>query len=503
VARRIESGDGISQPFWSPDSERIGFFASRKLKTVPAVGGPATIVCDAPFGRGATWNASNVIVFAPDPTGPLYRVPGGGGTPTPATTLDTTRKEDNHRFPAFLPDGDHFLFAALPGADGVFQIFAGSLQDPQARTAIGSMESAPVYANPGWLLFTRQGVLTAQPFDAKALKTIGDAITLGDEPTIAQTTAAYDAGRRVSVSTTGSLAFYFEPSTNTRLQWMDPNAKVAGVVSVPPARYSSVTIAPDGTRAVLVRSDSQISSSLWLADLRRDSFVPILMNANKNPLPVWSPDSTRIAFQGERDGRRGLYEKTVDEAAGEVRILPVDNNSIFPRGWSKDRGIIFNQIDPGTKWNIYLVPASGRGAPALLVGGPSIEVGGWPSPDNHWLAYQSDEAGSLDLWVQPFPGPGTRTHVVAGGIQASWWMPDGRHLLYLKRDRSLWQVEVDFRIVPAKIGAPVQLATFPSALVEMDLAPDGRRFLALVPEQAGLGAVTVVERWQAALRAKR
>ena len=81
TARRIESGDGVAQPFWSPDSERIGFFANGKLKTVAAAGGPADVVCDAPFGRGATWNASNVIVFAPDATGPLYRVSANGGTP--------------------------------------------------------------------------------------------------------------------------------------------------------------------------------------------------------------------------------------------------------------------------------------------------------------------------------------------------------------------------------------------------------------------------------------
>jgi hypothetical protein len=205
-ARRIEGGDGVAQPFWSPDSERIGFFADRKLKTVAASGGAAEVVCDAPFGRGATWNASNVIVFAPDSNGPLYRVSASSGPATPVTALDAARKETGHRFPVFLPDGDHFLFAALPGTNGEFQIFAGSLHDPKARTSIGSMESAPVYDNSvpsgpggqGWLLFTRQGVLAAQPFDAHALRTTGDAVSLGDQPAIAS--PALRAGHRVSAS---------------------------------------------------------------------------------------------------------------------------------------------------------------------------------------------------------------------------------------------------------------------------------------------------------------
>ena len=135
MAKRIEAGDGASLPFWSPDSTRIGFFASRKLKTVPAAGGPADIVCDAPFGRGATWSATNTIVFAPDAAGPLYRVAAAGGTPIAATVLDESRHQTGHRFPVFLPDGDHFLYAALPRVDELPDIVAGSLSDPHLKRA--------------------------------------------------------------------------------------------------------------------------------------------------------------------------------------------------------------------------------------------------------------------------------------------------------------------------------------------------------------------------------
>jgi Tol biopolymer transport system component len=93
VARRIESADGAALPFWSPDSRRIGFFAQRKLKIVAAAGGPAETLCDAPFGRGASWGRSNVIVFAPDANGPLHQIAAGGGTPSPVTTLDPAGQE--------------------------------------------------------------------------------------------------------------------------------------------------------------------------------------------------------------------------------------------------------------------------------------------------------------------------------------------------------------------------------------------------------------------------
>ena len=135
-----------------------------------------------------------------------YRVSANGGTPTPATTLDATRSETGHRFPSFLPDDDHFLFSALPGADGAFEVFAGSLKDPASRTLIGSFETAPVYAAPGWLVFARDGVLAAQAFDVDKLRLTGEAVSLGDQPGVARAGVSYDAGPRVSASTVGTLA---------------------------------------------------------------------------------------------------------------------------------------------------------------------------------------------------------------------------------------------------------------------------------------------------------
>jgi Tol biopolymer transport system component len=281
---------------------------------------------------------------------------------------------------------------------------------------------------------------------------------------------------------------------------MDTTGKTMGGVSVPPGRYSGVAVAPDNTRAVLVREDSPSSWSLWLVDLTRASAIPLSRGGSRVPSPVWSPDSKRIVFASLRNGRHVLYEKTVADTSAERTIFQPDDNSGLPRGWSKDQAwIVFNRIDPDTKWNIYRVQASGTAAPMPLVRGPAIEVGGWPSPDNHWLAYLSDEAGHLDLFVQAFPDGGSKTQVATGGIQQCWWMPDGRRFLYTKRDQTLWRVGVDLRAASPRIDAPVQVAAFPSTLVAMDLAPDGRRFLALVPERAGFGAVTIVQSWRAAL----
>ena len=496
VARRIESGDGVSLPFWSPDSTRIGFFAAQKLKVVDASGGPAVAIGNAPFGRGGTWNGSNVIVFAPDAQGPLYRVSVSGGTPAPVTRLDPSRNDRGHRFPFFLPDGDRFLYTAVPGKEGAFDVFTGSLQNDRAPTRVGSMDTAPVYAAPGWLLFARQGVLAAQRFDARTLQVSGDPVSLGDQPGVAPEPAALEAGPRVSAAANGSLAYYQPVPAGTTIQWMDPTGTVAEPLTVPEARYVAVALAPDGTRAVLVREDSTASSSLWLVDLSRGGAVP-LATEGRNVAPVWSPDSTQVVFASERRGHHGFYVKTVADASPERRIAEFDDRSAAPRGWSNDGAwILYNRVDPGTQVNVYRMRASGAGAPEILINGPGVEIGARTSPDGNWLAYMSDETGRLDVFVRSMSPSGPKLQVSTGGVQLGWWTRDGRELRFLKRDQTMWRVPIDLRAATPRLGTAQQVGTFPPGILAMDLARDGR-FLAVVADRADSGAVTVVQSWQA------
>ena len=186
------------------------------------------------------------------------------------------------------------------------------------------MESAPVYAEPGWLVFSRQGVVAAQPFDTKALRLTGEAVSLGDEPGVAPGAAAYEAGRRVSASDTGSLAYYLPPVADTSVQWMDYQAKVTGQIALPAGRYAQVAIAPGGTRAVIVRLDSATASTLWLIDLERGTAVPLSSGGGRNMSPVWSPDGKRVVFASDRGGYRAFYEKVVADTSPEREIARFD-----------------------------------------------------------------------------------------------------------------------------------------------------------------------------------
>jgi Tol biopolymer transport system component len=505
TAKRLEDADGARLPFWSPDSRQIAFFAGQKLKAIPASGGRAQTIADVNAGRGAAWSTRNVIVYTADVTGPLYRIAAEGGTPSPVTTIPPGGAVQGHRFPSFLPDGDHFLYAAVPAHNGRFAIFAGSLAGGPA-VEIGAMDTAPVYAAPGYLLYGRQGALIAQPFDAAALKFTGDPITLDDEPAaILDPRMAFTAGRVVSVSSNGTLAYYSESTRRTVAAWYDILGRPQGTLPLPPAHYHKLKISPDGTRAVIVRSASASEASLWLInDLTNGGAAQLSRGPGVNETPVWSPDSTSVVFSSDRDGASDFYLKVVGNAAPEQPFYR--SPAIFkgPTAWSSDgKSIIFTQLDRGLGQNIYRLDANGSGVVEPIVSGPPREAAGVPSPDGRWLAFASDEAGPYQLYVQPYPGPGPHVQVSRESGGEMWWSSDGRQLFWASIDlRALWRVDV----TPGPkftAGAPVRLASLPAGLLSVDLTPDRQRVLTLAPDAAASGAMAVVEHWRAALEKAR
>jgi eukaryotic-like serine/threonine-protein kinase len=503
-ARRLEAATDAVLPFWSPDSRRIGFFSGDKLKVIAASGGRPETLADAPGGRGATWSPSNVIVYAPDYGGPLYRVHATGGAAKPITTIDPARKEISHRFPSFLPDGVHFLYAALPGKDGRFDIFVGSLSD-STRKLVGSMEAAPVFADPGWLLYARQGVLAAVPFDARALEVTGDPVVLDDEPgAILDPATSMTAGRSVSYSLSGALAYYSSPSVNTTATWYDATGVPAGTVSLSPGHYESVSISPEGKRAAIVKSISPSESSVWLVDLARGGAAPLSTGKGRNDTPVWSPDGARIVWASDRDGAQNLFVKNVNEGGPETPLFTSDVLFKAPSAWSRDgQWIVMTQLDADTAQNLWLLDASGTKAPTAIVRGPGRDAHGVVSPDGRWVAYRADDSGRFELFAQSFPTPGRKVQISEHGAGVAWWTRDGRQLIFLGGDlHSLWRVDVQ----PGEtlgVGTPRQFATLPADIVWVDAMPDRKRFLAIAPERTGTGSITIVQNWLAALATKR
>jgi len=512
TAHRLDGTEGAQLPFWSPDSTRVGFFTrvgagqKAQLKTVAATGGRVDVICDLreSYGRGASWNGSNVIVFAPG-NGPLYRVSAKGGEPTPVTTLDAARAQSGHRFPVFLPDGDHFLYAALPRhADGTFDIFAAALSGGTS-TLIGAMESAPVFAEPGWLFYLRKGVLAAQFFDVHALRVTGDPVPLADEPvSILNTEQSFTAGPATSVSPSGALAYFSSPPTNTTATWIDAAGTTLGTVKLPVGPFSGVRISPDGTRAVFVRSNSVTNASLWLVDFAHPGAVLLASGGGRNESPVWSPDGTRVVFASDRDGPQNLFVKNLADASPEEPRYQSPVEFKYPVAWSGD-WIVFTAVDPNSSADLWLLPASsplGDTRPAPYLRTPRKDYLGATSPNGLWMAYVSSDTLGDQLWVQSFPKLGRGQQIATFSVQTHWWSSDSGRLVFMGTDKLLWRADV----APGAtltVSPPTRAGQLPSNLVAVDMMPDGSRFLALIPERTGTGSVTIVHNWRAALEKKR
>ncbi len=506
TARPLEGTDTASLPFWSPDSSRIAFFSrGGELKAVAVAGGRPETICNLPastVGRGGSWNEANVIVFAAGTNEPIYRVSANRGVATPVTTLDAARHQSGHRFPVFLPDGDRFLYAALPPGEGKFDIFAGSLSGGTS-TLIGAMESGPVYANPGWLLYARQGVLAAQPFDARALRVTGAAVSLADEPTSRlDALQSFTAGPSTSVSRSGALAYFSAPAANMTATWIEPTGRIADTVKLPAGQYSDVSISPHGTHAVFVRSVSLTEASLWLVDLANQGAVRISSGRGRNESPVWSPDGTSVVFASDRDGPQDFFVKNVADQAPEQPLYHSPVLFKKPDAWSRDDRIVFSELGPDTTYDLWVLPMSRSavtGPPVAYLRGPGKDYLGVPSPDGHRLAYVSSDTGRDELYVQTFPEPGQKKQISTDGVSARWWSSDSRRLWFVGGDRTLWRADVEPGAT-LRVSAPVRLGQFPPNIIAVDASPDRQRFLALI---AGAGSVTVVHNWRAALEKKK
>jgi serine/threonine-protein kinase len=473
--RRVPGTEAASNPFFSPDGQWIAFFAGGKLKKVSIAGSAVQVVTDAPNGRGGCWAADGTIYFAPDIYAGIWKVPAAGGTAQEVTKLGRESSEVSHRWPKLLPGGKTLLFTVWtgPGSDERF-VAAQSLQTGERRSLVQGGESATFVAT-GHLVYARADTLMALPFDAETLTAGGPAVALEDRVRTGSEGAQY------AVSDQGTLVYMRgDPRRNERrLVWVDRQGKVEPLPA-PPRTYVNPQISPDGKLAAVEVQAGTIG--IWLYDFSRAVLTPLILSSSSQS-PVWSPDGKRIAYRGTRSGFRNLFWKSADGSGDEERLWPSPNVQT-PASWSPDGKSLayFENAD------LWILPFADRKARSF-VSTPFTEFNAHFSPDGEWIAYSSNESGRLQVYVRPFPGPGTRTQVSTEGGYAPVWSPDGRELFYI-RGEEMWVVETTSR--PAfRVGTPKLLFkdSFVGGLSNSpgyDVSGDGRRFLrvqALEPDK--------------------
>jgi eukaryotic-like serine/threonine-protein kinase len=472
--------------FWSPDSRFIGFFADGQLKKIEATGGPVQTLCDtggAPLG--GAWNRDGEILFG-ELGGGLFRISATGGEVTKVTTPDRSRNEFTHFLPTFLPDGRHFLYNIMSGRKETRGVYLGSLDGTIKRrlldtiTVIKYIAGGPA-SDPGWLLFGRDGALLARPFDTSRLDFTGEPFSLADK-----------IGRDIiggpgifSVSDNGILVS--DPRFNQRLRrqyrWVDRRGQTINSLDAPPG-YFTLWLSGDEKRFIADRTDPLTGAiDLWLYDASGGKEQRFTLDPETDYFPVWSPDGSLIAWSSARDVVSNLYQKAASGAGEETQLLKSDYDAV-PTDWSRDgRFIIYSQIDPKTKEDVWVLPMSGSGEtkPFSVIRTDARESAGTLSPDGRWLAYVSDVSGRMEVYVQSFPDGGGKRQVSTGGGKGPRWRRYGRELFY-------YSLEGKLMAVPVRSGenfdmdAAVSLFEFRAGIPPFHFAPyavtaDGQRFL--------------------------
>jgi len=485
AARLLPGTEGAYSPFWSPDGQSIAFFAEGTLRRLDLSGGAPSTICEVVAGRGGAWSSDGRIVFA-TLANPLLQVPASGGTPTPLTTLDSSKGEVSHAWPQLLPGGQ-FLYIAQGDKPESGGIYAASLSKPADRTRLLTAETNALYAS-GYLLWMRGGTLAAQEFDPLKLKLAGEPHLLGDP--VGQ--SAITGRMNVAASNTG-LLLYASGGSN-QLSWLDRAGKPVGNVGEP-GDYFIFHISPDGRR-IAAASGNVPRSDLWLLDVQRGVSGRFTFTSNTAE-PIWSPDGRMLVF---RSGN-SLVSKQAN-GAGEEQRLTESATRQFPTDWSRDgKFVLFWQLSPETKTDIWVLPVTPDGKPAgqprpyLRTPFREAEAQFSPEPDPRWVAYESDESGQYEVYVQTFPDPHSKVQISTGGGRFPKWGPGGHELFYVSSDDKLMAVTLKIGKDSVEPSPPKELFPLPTPTINFipyDVSSDGQRFLVEAPPAQ---ALTVVINW--------
>ena len=506
-SRPLAGTEGAVQPFWSPDSRSIGFFANTKLKRIDISGGAAQPLCDAPSNVSGAWSRDGTIIFSRGVASGLYRVNSAGGTPIQLTYVDASRNEIEHIWPYFLPDSRHFIYLVRNAQPENSSIYVGSLDSKETKSVL-QVHSSTVYVPPGYLLFVRENTLMAQAFDADALELKGEAF-----PVAEQASRNPIIGRAMfSVSEKGVLVMRSAGiNSNAQLSWYDRTGKQAGTI-MGPGGYNMPALSPDEKTVAVSRLDmlAGTASDIWLINLERGTQIRLTDDPASDSFPAWAPAGDRITFVSTRNGQTSIYVKLTNGSTVEEPLVSSSELKWNPTFSPDGKFIVYAQLNPKTNTDLYKVSTVGDKKIEPFLQTNFIEAQPRVSPNGRWVAYTSNETGQFEIYVQTFPVVGNKLLVsVAGGSQPQW-RADGRELYYYAPNRKLMAVEVNgdgptFTVGTARplfdmrvFGAADQ--SFPGNGY-YTLTRNGNRFLVpSVPEAPERQQIHVILNWTADLK---
>ena len=434
----IGSGIGSAWPFWSPDNRWIGFFAGGKLRKMPAEGGASQELADAlGVGRSA-WSAADggVILFARSGAEPLFRVSPSGGKSSPATTLDRKRGDIYHASPRFLPDGRRFLFFVDNKNESSRGIYLGSLDSEGPGEFVLASRRMPILATaPGGQALLLTGPARAQSLQGWAFDPARATLLSPDPAIVFDRSVTMSITRSIDADASATGLLVFNETVEGRFQLLHASPAAPSAPLGEPGQIWNMDLSPDGRKVAISRGMGDKGNEIDILDAHSGESLGIRIPIADGYLTVWSPDGTSLLCGG---GPRKLYRaKLASPASPELLI---ESDVLVTAGdWSRPDGksIVYSEVNRETGSDLWLLDVNAKDRkPQPLLVTKSNEFDPQFSPDGRWLAYTSDESGSVEVYVTNFPPTPGRKQVSVRGGSRSRWSRDGRELFYYNTGQS-------------------------------------------------------------------
>jgi Tol biopolymer transport system component len=496
-SRPLVSERDVGEPVFSPDSKYLAYVSGAggairtavwgSLRKIPIAGGASTALVGGITGiKGASWGDDGWIYYSPGPGFGLWRVPAAGGDAEKLTVPDAANGEKTHRHPFVLPGSRAVLFVVGTSKITSFddaRIEALRLSD-RSRHRLVEGGTAPRYLPTGHLLYERAGQLLAVPFDADRLTAGGvPAIVADGIENLPATGTSYH-----TLSASGTL-FYVprqaSPAANALLA-IDDHGRATRLADAPFAATSG-SLSPDG-RYLAVDPDGA-TQQIAIVDLNRNTTRRITFEWD-NASPLWTPDGSRLILRSNIGGGvRRLYWQAAD-GGGPPELLSKRNRDELPTSVNGDR-LLFEDLDPQTHTDIWMMSLRDRTSKPL-VRTSFDESAARFAPDGRWVAYQSNQSGAWEIYLQPVDGDGRRLQASDGGGVLPVWEPNGRSVLYLKGADVM---RATFSESSGEVGPPVRLYSLEPDDQLFDIGRDGRLIVLRHSTAPTPTTLTVITNW--------
>ena len=480
----------VSEPFFSPDGQWIGFFslADRKLKKIPVAGGNPVSICDvySNYPRGASWGDDDYIVFNAfgEPWTTLLRVPAAGGKPEPLSTLN--EGEIAHRWPQVLPDAHALLFTAFGTQGGInaSNIVVQRLPSGPSKIVLRGAHYAR-YVRSGHLLYSQGATLFAVRFDINRLEVSGPSVAL------IQGVMGFDVSGASFFDVTDTGTLVYVPGALIRsdvpMLWMHRDGTTVAMRAVP-RDWRDPQFSPDGTRLAFYVDDGR-QLDVYTYEWARDFTTRLTSDPGINSNPVWSPDGRAVVFSSARGQKQlsNLYWLPAD-GSGEPHRLTDSTDRQHATSWHPSgKYVAFEQQISRQQWNLMILPMAPDGSlwkagtPTVFLSNIAQRPGAMFSPDGRWLAYTSNESGRSEVQVRAFPASGTTWQISTAGGWAPTWSRRRKELFFLSPDFHVMAVSYTvegnaFRASPPQRWSEQPIIERPGPR-PFDVHPDGDRFV--------------------------